>query len=231
MAKPLRNSEEIELPELEAAEYVPESVSSSMAGLFSEDAVAITATKLNALEAFLALSTKELSFHDFTREILMTVMSVVRCEAGSLLELDHSTNMLFFRAVAGRSSDRVSRFVVPMGKGIVGFVAESRQPILVNNVEENEVYLKSIQAAVGFEARNLVALPIVIKGRVYGVLELLNRVGESTFDQADLELLTYLTDHISKVLQVRLMIAWAKRSRKDDASESSESGTGGGKAA
>ena len=51
------------------------------------------------------------------------VPKVVKSEAGSLLEVDHEKNSLFFRAVVGASSDRVSNFVIPMGQGVVGHVA------------------------------------------------------------------------------------------------------------
>ena len=52
---------------------------------------------------------------------------------------------------------------------------------MVSDVAENKMHLKAIQDAVGFEARNLVAVPIVIRGRIFGVLELLNRIGEHDF--------------------------------------------------
>jgi GAF domain-containing protein len=179
------------------------------AGLFGDETVAITAAKFSLVESFLRQLTRDQAFSDFVREILMAVMKVVKCEAGSLLEVDHRKNSLFFRAVVGASSDRVSSFVIPMGQGVVGHVAESRRALVVSDVTENQLHLKAIQDAVGFEARNLVAVPIVIRGRVFGVLELLNRVGEKDFSQADVELLSYACEMASRAIEARLMIAWA----------------------
>jgi GAF domain-containing protein len=100
-----------------------------------------------------------------------------------------------------------------MGQGIVGHVAEARRPLVVSDVSENKMHLKAIQDAVGFTARNLVALPIVIRGRIYGVLELLNRIGENDYTPADVELLTYACEMAAKAIEARLMIAWSAKRR------------------
>jgi GAF domain-containing protein len=186
-------------------------------GLFDDDTVAITAAKFALVESFLKQVTRDQGFGDFIREILLTTMKVVKSEAGSVLEVDHKKNSLFFRAVVGTSSDRVSSFVIPMGQGIVGHVAESRRGILVSNVGENKLHLKAIQDAVGFETRNMAAIPIVIRGRIYGVLELLNRIGEPDYTNSDLELLNYACEMAAKAIEARLMIAWGAQRRSSAA--------------
>jgi signal transduction protein with GAF and PtsI domain len=133
---------------------------------FGADSLALVSNKLYFAEALLRLTAKDCKFNDFTREILMTAMKVVKSEAGSLFELDAKTNQLFFRAAAGTSSDKVSSFSVPIGEGIVGFVAESRQPLVVGDAAENKIHLKKIDAAVGFKTRNLVANPILVRGQL-----------------------------------------------------------------
>jgi GAF domain-containing protein len=177
--------------------------------IFGDDTVALTAAKLALVESFMRQLPRDQSFGDFVREVLLTMMKVVKSEAGSLLEVDHKGKVLFFRAVVGASSDRVSSFVIPMGQGIVGHVADSRRPLVVSNVAENELHLKAIQDAVGFETRNLVAVPIIIRGRIFGVLELLNRIGEPDYTGADVELLNYACEMAAKAIEMRLMIAWA----------------------
>src|SRR5262245_29156351 len=76
--------------------------SSSIAGLFADDSIALTAAKLAVNEALLRVLTKDYAFSDFVREILLTIMKVVKCEAGSILEVDQTQGVLFFRAVAGQ---------------------------------------------------------------------------------------------------------------------------------
>ncbi len=178
-------------------------------GLFGDETVAQANAKALAYETFIRALAREQKFAEFAREILVAMMRAVPCEAGSLLEVNSAVNSLFFRAVVGQSAEKVADFVVPMGQGIVGHVAESRQSLVVDNAQEHELHLKSIGDTVGFVPRNIVAIPILIRGKVYGVLELLNRLGDSGFTSADLQLLNTLCDVAARVIEVRLMIAWA----------------------
>ncbi len=179
--------------------------------LFGAESLPTVSSKLHIAEAFLRLSAKDCKFNDFARELMLIAMRVVQSEAASLLEYDAGKNEFFFRAVAGTSSDKVSSYRIPMGQGIVGHVGESRQPLVVSNAENNGIHLKSIDAAVGFTTRNLIALPIVVRGQLYGVLELLNRVGEGAYTKHDVEILNYYTEMAAKTLEVRFMLAWAMK--------------------
>jgi GAF domain-containing protein len=107
----------------------------------------------------------------------------------------------------------VTQFVVPLGKGVVGHVAESRQTLNVTNAKENNVHLQQIASAVGFETRNLIAVPIIVRGQLYGVLELLNRVGEENFTPSDEELLAYLCPMIARAFEIRMMLAWVAQKK------------------
>jgi GAF domain-containing protein len=99
---------------------------------------------------------------------------------------------------------------VPFGQGVVGHVAASKFPLVVDDTEENKIHLKSIAQTAGFEARNMIAAPIIIRGKVYGVLELLNRVGEKKFTSVDLELVNYFCEMTARLFELRFMLAWAK---------------------
>lgn len=202
---------ELTIPEpvLESPPLSEVNGSSVAGGLIPEGSVAGISAKLVAIEALMSLVTRDYKFQDFMREVLLVVMKTVKSEAGSIMELDYEKNCLFFRAVVGQTSDRVARFLIPVGQGVVGYVAESRQPLVVNNAEENRVCLKSAQDMVGFEVRNFVALPLIVRGRVFGVLELLNRVGEDNYTESDLELLSHLSGSVSRAIEIRLMVGWA----------------------
>lgn len=180
--------------------------------------------RFTMVDSFLRLLTRDLKFNDFVREILLVVMKVVKSEAGSIFEVDHSNNTLFFRAVIGQSSDNLTKFTIPMGQGIVGHVAESRQHLIVDDAEANKLHLRSVAKAVGFDTRNLIAVPIMIRGRVYGVLELLNRVGEPNFTTSDIELLNYFCEMAAKTIEVRFMLAWSQQGKKRENSDSGQKG-------
>jgi GAF domain-containing protein len=190
-----------------------DSTSSAIVTL-DDESLGLLNAKFEIADALLKMAPKEIKFNDLAREILLLVVRVVNCEAGSIFELDKENKSLFFRAVSGRSSDVVSKFSIPFGQGVVGHVASSKFPLVVDNTEESRMHLKSVAQTAGFEARNLIAAPIIIRGRVYGVLELLNRVGEKTFTPEDLEVATYFCEMTARLFEVRFMLAWSNQQEK-----------------
>ncbi|MBI4925533.1 MAG: GAF domain-containing protein, partial [Bdellovibrio sp.] len=117
------------------------------------------------------------------------------------------------RAVVGCSSDRVTKFYIPLGKGLVGEVVETRQPVIFNKMEDNHTYLKSIEDAVGFKAKNVAATPIVIRSRIFGVIELLNRTSDEGFSQQDIDFLVYTTQLAARAIEARLILNWAMQNQ------------------
>jgi GAF domain-containing protein len=180
-----------------------------MGGMFNSEAFATVPIKLASCEALLNICVKELGFKDFMTEIMMVFLRGVRSEAGSILELDPTKKFFFFRSVSGQSSGQINNFTVPVGQGIVGHVAESKTPKVFNNVEENRIHLKSIEKSVGFETRNMIAAPILIRGSVFGVVELLNRIGEENYSAQDVELISYICEYAGKAIESRLCLNWA----------------------
>ena len=169
------------------------------------------AGRLSLVEAALALLTRDMGFQEFCRELLVALMKVIPCEASSILEVNHKEGLVFFRVASGHSSDRIVNFVIPLGKGIVGQVIESRRSLLMSQVGENQVHLKEVAAAVGFDVRDMIAAPIIIRGQVHGVVELLNNAGETGFTTHDQEKLDRMCVILGRALEIRMMLAWTKK--------------------
>lgn len=198
-----------ELPALlEAQSVVDLSPSAQGAMLLDDSAIAINASKLAALEGMASLLGRDISYQDFMREVLLVFLKAIKCEAGSLFEAEPDGKTLFFRAVAGQSSDQLDSIRIPAGKGIVGHVYESRQVTHVADCSNDSRFLKTVGDAVGFQTRNLVAAPVVIRGKVFGVVEVINRLGDGGFTSEDVELVSYLCDAASKFIEARLVMNW-----------------------
>lgn len=175
------------------------------------DGIQEVAARARVLETLFQLLTSDRDYNDFCRETLNALSLSIQCEATSLLEINTVEQVIFFRAATGHNSEEVMRFTVPLGKGIVGHVIESKQPLIVANAAENQIHLASIARAVGFDVRCLAAYPIIIRDKVYGVIEFINRVGSDSFSDQDLSILEQLMPIVAKALEIRLMLAWAKQ--------------------
>jgi GAF domain-containing protein len=207
--------EEWSPPGLEAPAPTDFSPASHGSLIFDEGAVALNATRLAVAESLLGLAVRDLSYADFMREILLVYLKAIKCEAGSLFEAEPKTGAMFFRAVAGQQSDRLDSIRIPMGKGIVGFVHESRQLTCVQDCKNDPRFLRTVGDAVGFETRNLIAAPIVIRDRVFCVVEVLNRIGSEVFSDEDITLVNYISELAAKAIEVRLMLNWAAGLKAD----------------
>lgn len=171
------------------------------------------AGRLSLLETSLSLLTRDMGFKEFCRELLVGLMKVIPCEASSILEVNHEEGIVFFRVASGHSSDRVVNFVIPLGRGLVGQVIQSRRSLLISNVSENNTHLREVATAVGFEVRDMIAAPIIIRGNVHGVVELLNKAGEAGFTPDDQEKLDRMCLILARVLEVRMMLSWMKKNK------------------
>lgn len=203
-------------PDLEISvslETADSSESTAVSSMFSLETLESAGSKLNAIESLLALINRDCKFAEFMREICLVGVRTIPSEAGSILEVDPKNESFFFRATVGTVSEKMDAFVIPKGQGIVGHVAESKQPLVVNQVEENRVHLKAIQNAVGFETRNMLAAPILIRGKVFAVIEILNRVGEANYTPQDVEMITYFCNAAAKVIEARLTLNWALKNQ------------------
>lgn len=175
------------------------------------------AAQVTALEHMIQALCVDQSYKDFSQEVLLAFLNATPCEAGSILERDRERGDFFFRAAAGQASDRISAFRVPLGQGVVGHVAESKLPALVDADHPNENHLAWIGQNLNFEVRSVIAFPLFVRGEVFAVIELLNRVGERGFTPQDQELLTRLAQSAGKLIEARLMVGYVARRARSEA--------------
>lgn len=189
----------------------------SLVPLSPGELCALLSVRLEVVVGLSQLASGSRSYPDLCRETLQFFRTAIPCEAGSFFEVSNSDRALFVRTAFGQASEQISSFSVPIGQGIVGHVAESKAPmILSGDVGRSKIYFKQIADAVGFETRSVLVVPIVIRGRVFGVVELLNRIGSPGFDRRDLETAMLLSRVSAAILEGRLVLAHALGSQQGD---------------
>ncbi|MDR3799040.1 MAG: GAF domain-containing protein, partial [Terracidiphilus sp.] len=79
--------------------------------------------------------------------------------------LNERTHELRMRFQIGHTP-QVERMRIPVGKGVAGQVALTRQPILLNDVSKADYYVSANP-----EVRSELAVPLIAKNRLIGVLD------------------------------------------------------------
>jgi signal transduction histidine kinase len=124
-------------------------------------------------------------------ELLGTVMKlageVSRAEASALLLLDPATGELYFDVALGEKGGALQQIRLKKGEGIAGWVAENRKPAVVNDVAKDPRWTQRADEKSTFKTRAILALPMLVRDKLIGVMEVINRTDGEPFNDVDLE--------------------------------------------
>lgn len=127
--------------------------------------------------------------------IMESSRDVFEAEGSSLMLIDEKTNELYFNVTTGAGKEELKQVRIPMGKGIAGMVAQTGEPVNVEDAVNDSRIYKAADEATKMITKNMIAVPMRVKGKVIGVLEVINAKGKQFFDQYDVELLQAFADH------------------------------------
>ena len=147
------------------------------------------ARQLTILNEITRQLTSTLESEPLLEKILQSAVSILNCEAGTLFLVDEQTDELVFRVVITPvASDLVGQRLAP-GTGIVGEAVKTQRPVIANNVQQTSTWYASTDKITGFVTRAVIAVPMQVKERVIGVLEVINRLDGLPFVEDDVNLL------------------------------------------
>ncbi len=132
------------------------------------------------------------------------VSAIIHYRIFAILLLNDRTNELRMRFQIGHKPD-VQRMRFPLGKGVVGQVALTRQPILLNDVTTDAGYIPANP-----DIRSELAVPLIAKNRLIGVMDLESE--EAGYFQPDhLHLLTLTASRIAQAIENARLYARVSR--------------------
>ncbi|MBN1886649.1 MAG: GAF domain-containing protein [Thermoflexales bacterium] len=117
-------------------------------------------------------------------------------QVASVLLHDTVTGELVFSAVTGPGADKVKGMRLPASKGVAGWVLRERQPVMIQDTDDDPRFYDGVDALMGFATRSLLAVPLLFQQEMLGVLEALNKV-EGDFEERDLEMLGTLASSLA----------------------------------
>lgn len=117
--------------------------------------------------------------------IMNTAKRVLPVEAASVLLIDQETGELFFELAQGEKGEEVREIRLQPGEGISGHVAQTGESVIVNDSASDARWSNRVAVRTGFHTRNLLTVPIVNRGRVEGVLQVINKQGKRGFTRKD----------------------------------------------
>lgn len=125
-------------------------------------------------------------------------------ERASLMLLDEKTGEMRIVAQRGLSEEVARGVCVKVGEGIAGWVAREGKPILVKDVESDprvRANLESTSAGSFISAPIVLSIPILIREKVLGVINVTNRRSGASFEEEDMAFLFSLSGQAAVAIE------------------------------
>ncbi|MDP2791278.1 MAG: sigma 54-interacting transcriptional regulator, partial [Rectinemataceae bacterium] len=119
-------------------------------------------------------------------QIIESSARLVGAEAASLVLYDPVADKLRFEIAIGPRKSEVMGMIQDPKEGIVGWVVQHGQSLIVNDPESDARFSPAISKEVDFPAKSILAVPMKVKGVLVGVIEVINKTMGRYFLDEDL---------------------------------------------
>ena len=136
-----------------------------------------------------------LDLDELLGRIAEIVKRAIDYEVFAILLLNEKTQELRVHFSQGHPKELVKNLRIKVGQGIVGRAAQTRRSILVNDVNDDPSYIPSLAAI-----RSELAVPLMFKGRLIGVLDL-EAAQPDFFNDSHVSLLELLASRMALAIE------------------------------
>ncbi len=174
--------------------------------------------RLSVLQEIQPLLTIFRDEESLLEKIIDIILNRLEVDAGTIFLIDEPNEELYFAAVRGPKAEAVKGFRIKVGEGISGWVCQQNEPVAMSDVTKDTRFNREISQAVGYEVRSILCVPLRIRGKVVGCIEVLNKTHNDVFTSDDIELLTGISQTLGHLLD---NVRWVQRA-KDKIHEGAE---------
>jgi GAF domain-containing protein len=166
-----------------------------------------------------AVASGALGSEERYRALLQATVEVARAifgaRASSVFMHDDETDELVFEAVAGEGADELVGRRFPSSTGVAGWVLVTRQPLVIDELDNDPRFAREAAESTGFVPKGLMAVPLLHDERALGVLEVLDRPQKEAFSLEEMALLGLFANQAAIALDL-LQSARAARAVLED---------------
>lgn len=134
-------------------------------------------------------------------QVIKMAQTVLGVEAASILLFRDNDQELYFEAASGPVGKVLKQVKLNCQYGIAGQVARTGKPLVVNDVTRNENFHKMIDTTTGFITKSLVCAPLIVRRRILGVIEVLNKLDGTIFGEKDLDIVNAIASTTAEAVE------------------------------
>jgi len=147
--------------------------------------------------------------------IIETATKMMQAKASSLLLLDPKTKKLYFKVAIGERKEELRKYEINLGQGIAGTVAQTGEPLLIQDVTRDPRWYKQISESIGFQTRSIACVPMKVGEEIIGVVEIIDKEDGSPIQNGDMKTLTVFTELASLAISNARKINQVQRENRD----------------
>jgi putative methionine-R-sulfoxide reductase with GAF domain len=155
--------------------------------------------RLRRLKSVTDAALTNLDVEDLLAELLTRVRDVLDVDTAAVLLIDQASGDLVATAASGLEDEVRQGVRIPMGAGFAGRIAAEVRPIVIEDVEHADVYNPILRDK---GIRSLLGTPLVIEGRVIGVIHV-GSLSTRRFDPEDVDLLQTVASQVALAVEAR----------------------------
>lgn len=157
-------------------------------------------TQLSLLFEATRLLNSTLDLAELLDLILKIARQEVKADRGTVFLIDGANEQLWSIVASGLGDQQEIR--IPSGTGVAGRVAQTGETINVSDAYQLPYFEQSFDQRFGYKTKSLLSLPIRHhSGKIVGVIQLLNKIGGTSFSNDDADFLTKLSGHMAMALE------------------------------
>jgi len=147
------------------------------------------------------LLTSTLNLQEILELIMIKVSLLIRAQNWSLLLKNEASGKLAFEIVVGLNQELFNGLHLLPGEGIAPHVAETGKAVFIPDVNDSPLFNRKVDLHTGFTTRSVICLPLNIRGKSLGVIEIVNVQDMKIFELEDFPILTILADYAAIAIE------------------------------
>ncbi|MBN1310983.1 MAG: GAF domain-containing protein [Anaerolineae bacterium] len=159
--------------------------------------------KLDALNRLVEVSlvmNSTLLLQPLLQYIMEASTEITGAQAASILLMDKNTHELRFAASIGSDAEGLAGITVPLEGSIAGAIIKESKALVIDDAKIDPRHYSDVDRKIAFETRSIMGVPMRIKDRLIGVLEVLNKC-EGTFGEDDTRHITILASQAAVAIE------------------------------
>jgi signal transduction histidine kinase/uncharacterized protein YigA (DUF484 family) len=180
--------------------YMGEHLGTNLQNAYLLDRSQRHADVLRGLNLIAHTITSSLDIDEVIQRTMTGINKILNVEAGSLLLVDEQTKELYFKITLRGENKQITAYRLQADEGIAGWVVGHSQPVISNDAQNDKRFSKKIDHAIGFTTRMIMCVPLIVRGKPIGALEVLNK-HKGSFDKDDQELLVSMAASLGIALK------------------------------